>query len=836
MIGTTVGRYRILASLGRGGIATVWRAHDPILQRDVALKIINDDIAQSAKDRQRFLNEARTTAKLGDHPGIIAVYEQGDSGGHLFIAYSLIDGDTVSGLVGQRLMPIAEAVRIACAVADALQHAHAHGVIHRDVTGRNVMVARDGRVIMLDFGLALAAGVSRLTTTRTVMGTMAYMAPETVAGLSDERSDLYGLGILLYEMLTGRYPFVGSDATYQKLHQRPVPPRALRPEVPEALDRIVMHVLEPDPARRVATAAEMLAGLRDVSRGAGTSGPRPIDPVSAPDPSAEAADVTRPHPLYLAIPPFEVTGDPIEPALREQLARLSAPLNAMLARTEVRPVAIGAEVDVSGDARAVAAIVGANAVLRGCAMVAGSRLRVTWTVVDPRSGTQWAGDVVDGSTLMPFEVQDRLVSSVARGLGVHAPLPLEPDGPRPKDPAASDRMIQALRHLERYDHEPSVDGAIAILERLMSSEGESAPTLAALCRAYLYKRDLTREMAWIGKAASVCDRAVRIDPDAAEVKVALGDVHRAAGLLSEAVVDYEGALERAPDSIEARLGLSHAREDQGDDPGSIRECREALAIRPADWRIHFRLGGHLFTHGRYVESIAPIEQVVRLVPDNPRGWRLLGNAFFNLDRFDDAAAAYRRSLEIQPNAHAYNNLATVLYYMGQNDAAIEAFERATAMMPAYAIAWGNLGSACRWIPGHLDRARDALERAIALMREHLALDPADAEGWSWLAGWLSNLDRHEDALNASSRALELAPENVSVLSQAGQVYFHGGQRARALQLLRDAVHRGLGTMTLRRSPALAALRDDPEFLALLGEGEAKRNHPRTLSSTTGGPS
>src|SRR5262249_872401 len=161
-------------------------------------------------------------------------------------------------------------------------------------------------------------------------------------------------------------------------------------------------------------------------------------------------------------------------------------------------------------------------------------------------------------------------------------------------------------------------------------------------------------------------------------------------------------------------------------------------------------------------------------------WRLLGSAQYHLDRFEEAASAYRQSIAIQPNGLAYASLGAVLYHCGEHREAIEALERAAALLPADAKAWGNLGSACHWIPGNETRAREALQGAVGLMREHLALDPADGEGWSWLASWQSNLGRHPEALQAARRALELWPTNVDVLLEAGQAYFLAGNREEAL--------------------------------------------------------
>src|SRR5207249_5711897 len=241
MIGRSVGRFRILAALGSGGMASVWKAEDCLLGREVALKILSDELAGSAQARKRFLREARSNATL-DHPGVPAIFDFGESDGCVYLAMALIDGQTLSERATSCPMAISEACRVVADAARTLAHAHSAGIIHRDVTGRNIMIARDGRVFVLDFGLALAAGESRITSTNTVIGTPAYLAPEVTLGeTADARSDIYGLGVILFEALTGALPFESESrhGLRRAVHVDPPSPRSRRPDIPAELDRIV---------------------------------------------------------------------------------------------------------------------------------------------------------------------------------------------------------------------------------------------------------------------------------------------------------------------------------------------------------------------------------------------------------------------------------------------------------------------------------------------------------------------------------------------------------------------------------------------------------------------
>src|SRR5499427_5768821 len=264
MIGTSLGRYRILAKLGEGGVGSVWRAEDPVLRRTVAIKLLSPALWTSDTARQRFMREAQAASKL-DHPAVATVFDVGESDGAAWIACRFIDGETIAARTKSGPLPIPEAVEVARDISSALAFAHTHGVLHRDVTSGNVMITRDGHGVLVDFGLALPELGTHLTSTGTVVGTSGYLAPEVLRGeRADERSDLYGLGAVLYRMLTGRLPFEGASPEallYKVLNEPVAPPSELRPEIPAPLERVVTKLLQREPADRYANAGEVLGAF-----------------------------------------------------------------------------------------------------------------------------------------------------------------------------------------------------------------------------------------------------------------------------------------------------------------------------------------------------------------------------------------------------------------------------------------------------------------------------------------------------------------------------------------------------------------------------------------------
>jgi serine/threonine-protein kinase len=262
------GRYRLVRLIDRGGMAEVWEGKDEILDRPVAIKVLHPRLAGDDQFQERFRLEAVAAARLA-HPNVVSTFDTGLDDGVAYIVMELVVGRTLRELLrAEGPLPVAKAVAIAAAVADALHYAHEAGIVHRDVKPANILIGNDGRVKVADFGIAKAATDRDLTQAGTLLGTAKYLAPEQVAGQpQDRRSDVYGLGVVLYEMLLGRPPFTGDTdmaVAYQHAHADPARIRPLRPDVSRRLESVVLKAMAKSPEQRYATAADMRTALLSV--------------------------------------------------------------------------------------------------------------------------------------------------------------------------------------------------------------------------------------------------------------------------------------------------------------------------------------------------------------------------------------------------------------------------------------------------------------------------------------------------------------------------------------------------------------------------------------------
>jgi tetratricopeptide (TPR) repeat protein len=519
--------------------------------------------------------------------------------------------------------------------------------VHRDISSRNVIVGAEGRVWLIDFGLALLEGESRVTTPTPVMGTLPYLSPEAlIQSADDPRSDLYAFGVMLYEMLTGVLPFAGERREallYRILNESPAPPRAYQPAIPEALERIVMRLL----AKRAAIATRCRDAVHRLARGR----PRDRWPPQAPwkpRPCLRAA-VRR----VLAIRPFEVVD--LSGGADDSLERLAAGWTRALCASLAGVPALDVLPPEGWDARSTSPdalrACGAHRVLSGSLQRAPGQIRVAFSLIDASTGTQIAGQTLTRPESELFELQDALAAGLLReALDPGAATVATADDPRADDPAHPERYLQALGYLERWDNEASVDAAIGLLRGIVEAGGDHARYHAALARAYLLKYHHNAELTWETRSAAACHRARELDPELSETVLTYAAVLRVAGRHDEAIEQLRGLVAREGETFDALFGWAQSLEQLGRFEEAEELCRRSIALRPESWQGYDQLGRLLYLQGRTALAVEPWRNVVRLLPDSARAYYRLAAAYFHADRFDAALAAYRRSIEIEPRA------------------------------------------------------------------------------------------------------------------------------------------------------------------------------------------
>jgi TolB-like protein/Tfp pilus assembly protein PilF len=795
MTGEMLGPYRVLGKIGEGGMGEVYRARDTRLDRELALKVLPASVAGDQTARERLLREARIASRL-NHPNICVVHDVGEVDGRVYVAMELLAGQPLDALIRQGGLPVEQAVRYATQVADALSHAHAQGVVHRDLKSANIVVSPDGRAKILDFGLAVRHGAlldeathstTALESSSAASGTLPYMSPEVLCGRpADARSDIWALGVVFYEMLQGRRPFSGATGfeLTSAILRDPVP--VLSRPVPAGLSAIVERCLAKDPAHRYQQASELRAALESASLASPASGALPpgraATRVAAGEGQAgrrwwRAAGAAAAVALVLAgawagwrawrgaggatgasvdsvavLPLVNLSGsaeqdyfaDGVTEAVINELAQIKA--LRVISRQSVMQFK-GTRKPLGEIARAL----GVRALVEGSVQRAGSRVRVTADLVDAATETHLWAQTYERDLQDVLSLQRELASAIAGAVRVELT-------PREKArleaapsvvPEAYDYYLRGRVRSRRENREDN-DAAIVLLEKAVSADPRFAAAHAELARAYgirlfYFTPD---DKVLDEKAFAEVDRALAADPG-------LADGHLALGLLLWT----------------PRKGFAHEQ--------AIQEFRRAIELNPGNDEAHHQLGLVYLHIGLLDEALAEAERALKLNPAN-------------------TLALYRTGV--------------VRLYQHRYQEAWDVFARIPAEFNPVLVAYQS-----SWTLFRLGRQAEA----EALAAEYLSKNPGDPGGavtgmQALFAASAGNRARAEERIQAAIRLGTSFGHFHHTEFTIASTYAQMNQPGKAVEWLERAAANGLPCYPLfAGDPSLDPIRSDPAFSAFL---------------------
>jgi serine/threonine-protein kinase len=648
MIPSVISHYQILEKLGEGGMGVVYKARDTKLNRIVALKFLPDRVNQSEEEKARFLQEAQAAAGL-NHNNICTVFGVEEQDGHLYMAMEYIEGGTL-----REKLPFAsvnDAIAVAEQIGDALQEAHEKGIVHRDIKSDNIMLTSRGQPKVMDFGLAKLKGSMKLTRSSSTLGTLAYMAPEQIQeGVADARSDIFSLGALLYEMLTGKTPFRGEHEAammYSILHQEPDSLQQSRADIPPVLDRIISRALQKDPADRYQSAADIAGELRRI-RKTKTGVVQPSEAKGTPTTSVGPAARKGTMPtkrrvilsgaagvallavaLYflvwrhsvidsLAVLPFENVGaDPnteyLSDGITESLINTLSQLSSLtvMSRSSVFHYK-GKDVDP----RKAGNELGVRAVLVGRVMQRGDNLQISTELVDVSNNSHIWGARYDKKMSDILAVQEEISREISRQLSLKLIGEDEKKLARrsTENIEAYQRYLKGRFHWNRRN-ESDLWKAVDYFNQAIEKDSEYALAYAGLASTFvilpIYSGLPARD--YIPKIEAAAKRAMSLDETLGEPHVALGF---------------------------SRYSF------QWDWDGAEKELKRAIELNPSDPTNHQWYGGYLEQRGKLKDALDEFKRAQELDPLSPIITDNLGEVFFYMEQFDQAIEQYNKTLEL----------------------------------------------------------------------------------------------------------------------------------------------------------------------------------------------
>ena len=830
----------------------VYRASDHRLGREVAIKILPPAFAQDPARLARFEREARLLASV-NHPGLAAIYGIEEAGGLRYIVMELVPGETLAEKLSTGALPVGEALLLGRQIAEGLEAAHEKGIVHRDLKPSNIKVTPEGKVKILDLGLAKAMDpkvdsdmsksptlVLEQTRPGVILGTVEFMSPEQARGKStDKRTDIWAYGCILYEMLTGRRAFAGETVTDTLAAILSTEPdwKALPAAVPGRVRELLRRCLDKDMNQRLRDIGDARIEIDSVLSGVRDSAPLPRPRSRFPRRAAAAAAVlvvvaaaawllvkarSRPEKAALAgalvvLPSRDLSGAPGGQLIGDGLVEtLSARLGEVPGIQVVTPTASVAASDSQSDPFRAAKSVGARVAVRSTFMRSGDAVRITYSLWNVETREQIASGTVDGRASDLFGIQDRLCDRVAAGLNLPPAGAARITPPMGLETASQqERYLQAIGDLQRFDRAASVDDAIRLLDGLAREAPRAALVQAALGRACLAQFTLTKDRSWADRGLAAAEAARRLDPSLTEVDVTLGETLLLTGDRVRAEEAFRRALAARPGNADALVGLGRARESAGDFAGAEASYRKAIELQPFTFGPYNQLGRFYYARARYADAADVFRRLTRLTPDSYRAFSNLGGSLSMMCSFDEAAAAYRRALEIDPqHPIAASNMGMNQIFRGRYAEAVASLERASRASPKDYQIWANLGDAYR-ATGAAAKATDAYERSIALAKDQLQLNPRDAAAHSFLGASYAKTGKPREADEHCRQALALDGANPDVLMDAAVVAVLAGKPADAVAFIRKSVAAGYCAAIPAKLPDFASLRGDPGFQAIV---------------------
>jgi len=830
--GQSLGHYRLAEKLGEGGMGVVWKAVDTRLDREIAIKVLQEPFATDPDRLSRLEREARAVAAL-NHPNIVTLYSVEQADGIRFITMELVEGESLGELIPEHGLTVDRFFEIAAPLAEALAAAHARGVIHRDLKPGNIMVNSEGRPKILDFGLARlwrvpiedgsALRTETLTQAGVVVGTVAYMAPEQAqGGAVDARSDIFSLGIVLYQMITGRHPFASAtpyETVSAILNDQPISVTELKHSLPRQLGRIIAHCLEKQPHRRFQTALDLhneLAALRDELK----SEPRAAAAAGAPKsvwtrwvlPTAVAASLLLVSILVVqwlrgnvprstaATPGIGSSGRPAIAVLHfqshgatDEIRWLSSGLPSMLltglAQTPGLDVISSQRIeevlrkigrsDLEALDRGIAAEVarrsGAGAVVVGSIFQVGDEIRIDVQVEDVGSGRVLAAQSVRGSDVFPLvdELTERIRDS----------LRLDGSPALPGIAAVTTSSLEAWRHyhegLVAVRNVRAADARDAFETALRIDPGFA---MAAFELWQFYRnRDAVRSRDYLDQALAHLERL----PEREKLQVQAIYQWREVGDLAAAASLLEQLLARYPDAEDAYSDLADIYTARGQSESALEVLEGGIEALPASGYLHNQYGYRLLSVSRWDQALAAFEAYQRLAPDEPNPYDSQAEAYLILGQPERAIELASRALEIDPQfGAALGARAWGLAMLGRYDEVLAEVQELFTVVErqGFENAMGHFMRA--FVLSRIGRYREAredLESCLAIAdRTQVRSMTIACHG---LEGWLA-VERQD-----SQRAVQAAERELAATETISDPSIRAGARVMGLMVAGTAAAR-----------------------------------------------
>jgi non-specific serine/threonine protein kinase len=856
MIGETVSHYKILEKLGEGGMGVVYKALDTTLDRHVAIKFLPPQLKSDKDAKKRFVHEAKAASAL-NHSNIAVIHEIDETPeGQMFIVMAFYDGHTLKDKLEDGPLPLDRTIDIVSQIASGLAVAHEKDILHRDIKPANILITERGEAKLADFGLAKLAGQTKVTTTGTTVGTVAYMSPEQASGREvDARADVFSLGVVLYELLTGEVPFRGDHEAavlYGIMHTDPEPIATYRTDIPEDLLRIVDKALQKDVNRRYQNAGYILTDMERLRAGKGVSAPPSAGRstwvrywvVTALTALAlilgyfgfsyyrsSRSDDSAPDRMMLAVLPFENLGPPEQEYFADGITgEITVRLTGFEELGIISRASVMGYKDTDKNIAQIGDELSVEYIMTGTVRWEGTgdhsaRVRVTTELVSVADATQLWADAYDGSLSEIFDVQSDIAEKAASALNVTLLGPQqELLENKPTDSMeAYDYYLRGNDYFNLYGKQLRL--AAQLFEDAVEADSNFAQAHAQLSRVYteIYWH-VNRSDEILAKAKRAVEKALTLAPTLPEGQIAMGSYYYHDGEYDRALEQFSMALKSQPNNGDIFADIGFVRSRQGLYDLAIDNLKRAVELDPRSEEKASVLASRFRRIKDFTQAESYIDRAISLAPDEESNYST--KAFIYINRDGDVEAArhiMRDALKTVDQTPGFRHQwAKIEACAGDYESALEKLAIDNPSSPG--SHFYNMAAMYRLLE-QAALARTYSDSARVVLEEKVAAAPDNSNYRVALGIAYAGLGRKEDAIREAELAVELAPVsedyfyNVRLIPQLAYVYTVVGEYDSAigqLEYLLSSIHGGETTVpSLRVDWRWIPLRDHPQFEELL---------------------
>lgn len=847
-------RYVVKRRLGAGGMGEAWLAEDRILHRRLVLKQLKGAQARAASDTAQaaqsghLLSEAKRAAAV-ESPHIAQVYDVCSHRGEWLVAMEYVAGQNLRAVLATPLTT-ERFFSLAVQIAEAIEAAHASGILHCDIKPENIMVTEQGFVKVLDFGLArmmatpgstgetvsLAGGAGGFA------GTPGYIAPEVLReNQPTEQSDIFSMGVVLYEMAGGKAPFKGrslADSVQMTLTGDPATLDLKARGLPAELNRVMQKALMKDPERRYATVRDLLVDLKSLQSGgfasSGTASRRLFRIATGAGiavvliaaiaggwillrryehrASAAKAVTSAARMRLLAVLPFQVIpedaqlsaySEGLRDAITSTLAQVAPSAKIeVLAASEVRAHALTTPEEAHKE-------LGADLVIDGSYEQHGNQVRIRYELTDASARVTGQPGEVRSTSDDPFKLEDDVVAGVLEMLRVStasAATVTQNSGAHSgtQVPAAYEAYLQGMGYLRDFDIADNLKKAEEKFTEATRADPEFASAYAGLGEAQWAQYQASSDAAEVTRARESCGRAMTLNAQVAEAQICQGTIDDGTGNAKHAQQEFQEALRLDPQSDTALNGLARTYEEMEEPDQAQKVYQQAIEARPYYWANYFALANFLMRRAEYGQAATVLQQAVAKFPANSFLMRRLGVAEFLEGRFDEAAATFQSAIQASPHAEAYMDLGQVYLHQKKFGPAVAALESAAGLKAHSFAIEADLADAYAW-DGQASRAKARYQDALGLSRASLKVNAQDVNAMMVEAYCAAALGERGTALDGLNAALLHAPEDAEVNYYAARVYARLGDKGAARDWAQKAIAHGYSKADIASAPDLAGI-------------------------------